>query len=325
MAQKDAAIKHLKTENSLLKQTSRWCEITYLKRSKAKMRSVHKRNEQLYKKREVRLKRNNALLQKQIHKLTEENEILRCELLSAEKMKSITTTKVDGKTYSTACCKTIYSRLEYHVPVANICKVIKAVLEQLAGQTVDLLPQPSTVSYFAYELGVISDIQIGEVMYTDDNITLSWDSTSVEGHHINEVHISIATIPPTSYVLQLSTLAGGATEDYVSHIHTCIDHIASTYAAYHNLDTIHVKSTFIHNLKNTLTDRVAGNHNVVQSLLSTLDIELLELKCNVHPLDGIAKKCTKTLKLYDTEYNIASDTYEKDCCVVNFIYAMTKM
>ena len=75
---------------------------TNLKRSMAKMRSVHKRNEQLYKKRLVRLKRNNALLQKQVHKLTEENEMLQCELLSAEKTKSIITTKVDGKTYSTA-------------------------------------------------------------------------------------------------------------------------------------------------------------------------------------------------------------------------------
>ena len=147
----------------------------------------------------------------------------------------------------------------------------------------------------------------------------------MEGHRIDEVHISIATIPPTSYVLQLSALAGGTTEDYVFHIHTCIDCIASTYAACHNLDPILVKSTFIHNLKNTLTDRVAVNHCVVQSLQSTLDIELLELKCNVHPLDGIAKKCTKTLMLYDTEYNIASDTYGKDCCAVSFIYAMTKM
>lgn len=62
-------------------------------------------------------------------------------------------------------------------------------------------------------------------MYKHDNITLSWDSTYVEGHHIKEVHISIATIPPTSYVLQLSTLAGGTTEDDTSHIHTCIDRI----------------------------------------------------------------------------------------------------
>ena len=164
------------------------------------------------------------------------------------------------------------------MPVANICKVIKAVLEQLASQTVDLLPQPSRVSYFAYELCVISDIQNGEVMYKNDNITLSWDSTSVEGHHINEMHIS----PPTSYVLQLSTLAGGTTEDYASHVHTCIDHIASTYAAYHNLDPIHVKSTFIPNLKNTLTDRVAVNHCIVQSLQSTLDIKTVgsEIQCS---------------------------------------------
>ena len=40
----------------------------------------------------------------------------------------------------------------------------------------------------------------------------------MEGHHINEVHISIATVPPTSYVLQLDTLAGGTTDDYASHI-----------------------------------------------------------------------------------------------------------
>ena len=36
----------------------------------------------------------------------------------------------------------------------------------------------------------------------------------MEGHHINEVHISIATVPPTSYmyVLQLGPLAGGTTD-----------------------------------------------------------------------------------------------------------------
>ena len=61
------------------------------------------------------------------------------------------------------------------------------------------------------------------------------------------------------------------------------------------------------------------NHCVVQSLESSLDIELLELKCNVHPLDGIAKK------VYDKEYNITSDTFGNGCCAVNFMYAMTKM
>ena len=34
------------------------------------------------------------------------------------------------------------------------------------------LPYPSTVSY---ELGVLSDLQVGEVMYNGKDITLSWD------------------------------------------------------------------------------------------------------------------------------------------------------
>ena len=149
--------------------------------------------------------------------------------------------------------------------------------------------------------------------------------TSVEGHHINEVHISIATVPPTSYVLQLGTLAVGTTDNYASHIQACFSVIVSSYAEYHKLDPIQTKSTIIHHLKSTLTDRVAVNHCVVQSLRSSLDIELLELKCNVHPQDGIAKRCTDLLKVYDKEYNITSVTFGYGCCAVNFMYAMTKM
>ena len=67
------------------------------------------------------------------------------------------------------------------------------------------------------------------------------------------------------------------------------------------------------------------NHCVVQILQSSLEIKLLELKCNVHPLDGIAKKCTNLLKVYNKEYNITSDTFGNGCCAVNFMYAMTKM
>ena len=143
---------------------------------------------------------------------------------------------------------------------------------------------------------------------------------------MNEVHISIATIPSTSCVLQLGTLAGGATDDYASHIQTCITGIVRSYVEYHKLDpVVQTKSNIIHHLKNTLSDRVAVNHCVVQSLQSSLEIELLELKCNVHPLDGIAKRCTDLLKVYDKEYNITSDTFGNGCCAVNFMYAMIKM
>ena len=48
MAQKDAAIKHLKTENLLLKQTSRWCEITHSEENCKKMQDVADGKAQLH-------------------------------------------------------------------------------------------------------------------------------------------------------------------------------------------------------------------------------------------------------------------------------------
>ena len=159
-------------------------------------------------------------------------------------------------------------------------------------------------------------------MYKHKDITLSWDSTSVNGHHINEVHISAAAVPSSFYV---NTLPRGTTNDYVAHICDCIGRIARIFSMYHNLDYLHCKSTITSNLKNTLSDRVAVNHCVVQSLQSSLNTELLELKCNVHPLDGIAKRCTSMLKAYDKEHNIKSDTFGRDCCAVNFICAVNKM
>ena len=97
------------------------------------------------------------------------------------------------------------------------------------------------------------------------------------------------------------------------------------YAAFHSLDYVHTKSTIVNNLKNTLCDRVAVNHCVVQSLQDKLEIELLELKCNIHPLDGIAKKSSNVLRTYDNNNSITSDTFGRECCAVNFIIAMNKM
>ena len=48
------------------------------------------------------------------------------------------------------------------------------------------------------------------------------------------------------------------------------------------------------------------------------------LNCNVHPLDGIAKKYTNILKNYDAEMAIQSDTFGRDYSVVNLIYGITE-
>jgi hypothetical protein len=55
----------------------------------------------------------------------------------------------------------------------------------------------------------------------------------------------------------------------------------------------------ISHLKNTLSDRVAVNHCVVQQLEEDYGIKILELNCNLHPLYGIASKWRTVLKECD--------------------------
>ena len=42
------------------------------------------------------------------------------------------------------------------------------------------LSDPSTISYVTYGLGIISNIPVGEIMYTKNN-TFSWNSTTADG------------------------------------------------------------------------------------------------------------------------------------------------
>ena len=92
--------------------------------------------------------------------------------------------------------------------------------------------------------------------------------------HINELHISVHTVPVTSYVLQLGAIASGRTEDYVSHISDSLTHMISIFSKLKNLPFLDVRLTILRHLKNTLTDRVAVNHCVVQHLQLQMDVEL---------------------------------------------------
>ena len=74
-----------------------------------------------------------------------------------------------------------------------------------------------------------------------------------------------------------------------------LTHVISIFAKFKSLPFLDVRSTILKHLKNTLTDRFAVNHCVVQHLQLQMDVELLKLNCNVHPLDG---KCTNILKNY---------------------------
>ena len=75
------------------------------------------------------------------------------------------------------------------VPVEATSQVISGIIRELAQQEVDFPPDTLTISQFAHELGVISDLQVGEVLVHNDNLTLAWDAISIDADHLNHVHV----------------------------------------------------------------------------------------------------------------------------------------
>ena len=106
------------------------------------------------------------------------------------------------------------------------------------------------------------------------------------------------TVPTTSkpsmmYVRRtLCTITYGTTDDYSSHNQQAINDVCQTYSLYHHL----LEAAVVSQVVNHMSDRVAVNHCVVEKLQSDLDIQVLELKCNVHPPEGISKKCCDVMK-----------------------------
>ena len=194
--------------------------------------------------------------------------------------------------------------------------------------TVPAKATANTVAQFAYEVGVINDVQVCEAVVSEKNLTLGWDATSLSAEHVNEVHIMFPGGPgesPKCLELQVNSLSGGTTEDYATHITESLHDISDSYALYTNEETVEVRKSVISTLKNTVSDRVSVNNCVRKKLEEDLDIELLGLNCNVHPLDGMAGAARTALKKIDSACELKGDCYGKSCCADNLIYSISKM
>ncbi|KAG1681796.1 hypothetical protein GQR58_011602 [Nymphon striatum] len=230
-------------------------------------------------------------LEQKVRELEIANDILNAALaetqVEATGSKNVAS-KLDNKTYSISYRKAAYLCLFSQVPVETVSEVMNSVVKELTNGQLDCNSDKSTVIQFSYELGVLSDIQGAQLMIDNDNLTLAWDATSLDANHINEVHVYTPGKPPKGHVLQISSLPGGTTDDYNEHLTNSNRDFVDSYSLLNKTDYLETLKTVQSQLKNNLSDRVAVNHCVVEKLKSTMDIELLELKCNVHPLDGMA-------------------------------------
>ncbi|XP_065655755.1 uncharacterized protein LOC136081745 [Hydra vulgaris] len=264
----------------------------------------------------------NACLQMYVDELKGKLDL--AQKSSPTKILKIKTTESKHCYYDVPLRKCVYMCLLNQVPIENIGILIKFIIKELALKYVVNIPVPSTLAQMAYELGVISDIQVAEHIYFSSSAvaTLSWDSTSFDGVHINECHISIDRKQLT---IQIAELSGGKTNNYMEHLINAIQDLASTYSLFSGIQQHVILHRFVNTFHSTLADRVSVNNCVNRELSKFFGKQLLALHCNVHPLEGLATKARTLLHQYDSKMGIKSEIYGTEGRAANLLYAVSKL
>ena len=174
------------------------------------------------------------------------------------------------------------------------------------------------------ELGLLSDLQIAEVLYSSGNITIGMDATTQEGCHVNEIHM---TTENRCLVVALDELPGGTAKDYADHVVKSVEHLASVHCVFNEIseEVMPMKDvyrTMATHITCSLTDRAAANHAAIRIINKKFGTTLVEVNCHLHPLDSIASKSKSTLKSLETS---KSRLFGAGCRAEKVILAMNKL
>ena len=167
------------------------------------------------------------------------------------------------------------------------------------------------------------------MLWESDVCTLAFDATTLNGDHVNTIHFCSPTEILTA---DISKLPGGKGEDYARHIIDLLDDMSIIWSKKHPKKDENeenrkskVKGHLLGHIKSTLSDRVSSNHKAVESLERQLDISLLELNCQVHPLDSVSSVCREALlDLQKTATSIKSSARD-DCRAAIVVYNISKL
>ena len=259
-------------------------------------------------------------LKKDVKELQIQNDDLMCTLNSPDPS-ARESDSVRVREYDPDVRRVIYEAIHSKVPIANASELIATAVTTLTSAPAPVLPSPSTISRMSAEIGIISYVQAAETMLNSNNqSTLAWDATTLAGVHINEVHIQTTE---QTFTIAIDALPGGATHDYVAHITGVIDNMAEIFSSFKGLDPVTVKTSIVDRIGSTCTDRANVNSAVVRELRDLWQTDLVELHCNLHPLDSFASKIRGGLKTIDADWELKSTG--RDCCVSNFLYGLSKL
>ncbi|RUS68654.1 hypothetical protein EGW08_023584 [Elysia chlorotica] len=266
-----------------------------------------------------RLKKENKKLQGENKELKDANDYL----LSVQEEWNGGVEDSDGKSksiFDTKMRKATYHAVLAQCPVGNL---IKTVVNDLPDKRVEKVPSKSSVARMTHELSVLSSIQTVDFLMNSSVVSLtliSWDATTELGHHINEIHIRSNL--DVTHTISIERLPGGRAEDYCNHTERAINEMCSAYAEYSGMMYEVVRGQVLSKIISSLTHRAAVNHATSRLLNLHLGLELIELNCNLHVLDGIANRVRSALKALDGKTGLDGDNY---CLASKVIYMVSKL
>ena len=259
-------------------------------------------------------------LQTQNIDILKENNSLKLEL---DRLRQLATSKVintkEGKCYSYNVRKVIYCMLSHNVPVQHQSSLLQNIVKNLCKSELSSIPDTTTCSQMAYEMSILADLQTAEVLMNSKEFTFRLDKTSIVGSHLSDIIIRTAG---QCYLLNITNLQDDTASDFSDHICSSLQQIAFIYSKYNNKDLTQVTSSIICAINSF---NLSLNERVVKLLKERIDFDVLELKCNLHPLDEIANNCTESLMKIDTERGVKSKAFGNSCSLANILYGISKM
>ena len=177
-----------------------------------------------------------------IDQLQLENEHLQEEIDRLEKERLVT---FEHGKYSDGVRQCCLELLSINVGVKNVDPIIRTVLSNIAGITVDRLPKYTTIVEMLPEMKALAYKQIAEKLQVSQQLTLHSDGTSKFGQHYGSFQVSTTQ---SSYSLGLSEMLCGSAQctlDTLKLILSEIDVVAEEGSG----------SAILVNIKNTMSDR----------------------------------------------------------------------
>ena len=99
--------------------------------------------------------------------------------------------------------------MSLNVSTQNVEKVIRPVLQHIAGMNVENLPKPSTLIQMTSEMKGLACQQLAEQLTRTKDLTLHNDGTSKSGQHYGGFQVSL---PESSYSLGLCEMLTGSAD-----------------------------------------------------------------------------------------------------------------